>query len=79
MEVFAGFVEHADKQVGRLYDAIDSLGEKDNIVKYISTTYAMLFLISMLIFSIFFIVGGLIKKSLLWCYTLPSQFIIFII
>jgi len=35
-----------------------ALGEKDSIVKYISTTYAMLFLISFMIFSIFFIVGS---------------------
>lgn len=32
MEVFAGFVEHADVQVGRLYDAIDSMGQKDNTI-----------------------------------------------
>jgi arylsulfatase len=32
MEVFAGFVEHADAQVGRLYDAIDEMGEKDNTI-----------------------------------------------
>ncbi|MEJ1237926.1 arylsulfatase [Chryseolinea sp. T2] len=32
MEVFAGFVEHADAQVGRLYDAIDEIGEKDNTI-----------------------------------------------
>ncbi len=32
MEVFAGFVENADYEVGRLYDAIDALGEKDNTV-----------------------------------------------
>jgi arylsulfatase len=32
MEVYAGFVEHADAQVGRLYDAIDALGEKDNTI-----------------------------------------------
>lgn len=32
MEVFAGFVENADHEIGRLYDAIDSLGEKDNTV-----------------------------------------------
>jgi arylsulfatase A-like enzyme len=32
MEVFAGFVENADYEVGRLYDSIDSLGEKDNTI-----------------------------------------------
>ena len=32
MEVFAGFVEHADVEVGRVYDAIDDLGEKDNTI-----------------------------------------------
>ena len=32
MEVFAGFVEHADVEVGRVYDAIDHLGEKDNTI-----------------------------------------------
>jgi arylsulfatase A-like enzyme len=30
MEVFAGFLEHADDQLGRLLDAIDNLGELDN-------------------------------------------------
>lgn len=32
MEVFAGFVEHADVQVGRVYDAIEAMGEKDNTI-----------------------------------------------
>ncbi len=35
-----------------------ALGEKDNIVKYISTTYAFLFLIALAIFGIFFIGGS---------------------
>ncbi len=36
MEVFAGFVEHADAQVGRVIDYIDQSGQKDNtIVIYI--------------------------------------------
>ncbi len=36
MEVFAGFVEHADVQVGRVLDAVDAMGQKDNtIVIYI--------------------------------------------
>ncbi|TNF44598.1 MAG: arylsulfatase, partial [Cytophagales bacterium] len=30
MEVFAGFVEHADTQVGRVIDALEVLGEKEN-------------------------------------------------
>jgi arylsulfatase A-like enzyme len=30
MEVFAGFLEHADDQLGRLLDTIDKLGELDN-------------------------------------------------
>jgi arylsulfatase len=30
MEVFAAFAEHTDHEVGRLYDAIDRLGEADN-------------------------------------------------
>jgi arylsulfatase len=30
MEVFAAFAEHTDHEVGRLYDAIDQLGEADN-------------------------------------------------
>ena len=30
MEVFAGFVEHTDAQVGRLVDGIDQLGLRDN-------------------------------------------------
>ena len=32
MEVFAGFVEHADAQVGRLIDGIDELGLRDNTI-----------------------------------------------
>ena len=32
MEIFAGFVEHADAQVGRLYDAIDQMGQRDNTI-----------------------------------------------
>ncbi|HTI61591.1 oligosaccharide flippase family protein [Mucilaginibacter sp.] len=35
-----------------------ALGERDNIVKYISTTYAILFLISVTIFLAFFLVGS---------------------
>jgi len=36
MEVFAGFVEHADVQVGRVLDAVDAMGQRDNtIVIYI--------------------------------------------
>ena len=36
MEVFAGFVEHADAQAGRLVDCLDELGIRDNtIVIYI--------------------------------------------
>ncbi len=30
MEVFAGFVEHADTQVGRLVDGLDEMGLRDN-------------------------------------------------
>ncbi|MFA0724994.1 sulfatase-like hydrolase/transferase, partial [Vibrio sp. 10N.222.49.E5] len=30
MEVYAGFIEHTDAQVGRLVDEIDELGYKDN-------------------------------------------------
>ena len=32
MEVFAGFVEHTDAQVGRLVDGIDQLGLRDNTI-----------------------------------------------
>ena len=32
MEVFAGFVEHADAQVGRLVDGLDAMGLRDNTV-----------------------------------------------
>ncbi|MEZ9641611.1 sulfatase-like hydrolase/transferase [Vibrio cyclitrophicus] len=32
MEVYAGFIEHTDAQVGRLVDEIDELGYKDNTV-----------------------------------------------
>lgn len=36
MEVFAGFVEHTDTQVGRLVDGLDQLGVRDNtIILYI--------------------------------------------
>ena len=36
MEVFAGFVEHADVQVGRVLDAVEAMGQKENtIVIYI--------------------------------------------
>jgi arylsulfatase A-like enzyme len=34
MEVFAGFVEHADAQIGRVLDAIDSMGQKDNTIVF---------------------------------------------
>ena len=32
MEVFAGFLEHTDAQVGRVVDFIESLGELDNTI-----------------------------------------------
>ena len=32
MEVFAGFVEHADAQVGRLVDGLEQLGLRDNTI-----------------------------------------------
>ncbi len=36
MEIFAGFVEHTDAQVGKLIDGMDAMGYKDNtIVVYI--------------------------------------------
>lgn len=36
MEVFAGFTEHADAQVGRLIDEVENLGELDNtLILYI--------------------------------------------
>ncbi len=36
MEVFAGFVEHTDAQVGKLFDGLDQLGVRDNtIILYI--------------------------------------------
>ena len=35
-----------------------ALGEKDNIVKYTSTTYAMLFFIVLTVFSVFFLAGS---------------------
>ena len=34
MEVFAGFSENADWNVGRLLDAVDALGERDNTVVF---------------------------------------------
>jgi arylsulfatase len=30
MEVFAGFTEHVDMEVGRLIDALDELGVREN-------------------------------------------------
>ena len=37
MEVFAGFLENADWNVGRVLDAIEEMGELDNtLVIYIS-------------------------------------------
>ena len=36
MEVFAGFVEHADAQVGKLVDGLEQLGVRDNtLILYI--------------------------------------------
>lgn len=36
MEIFAGFVEHTDAQVGRLVDSLDTLGIRDNtLILYI--------------------------------------------
>jgi arylsulfatase A-like enzyme len=36
MEIFAGFTEHADYEIGRLLDAVEVMGEKDNtLVIYI--------------------------------------------
>ena len=32
MEVFAGFVEHSDAQIGKVLDAIDLIGQKDNTI-----------------------------------------------
>ncbi|MBR6228845.1 MAG: arylsulfatase [Eubacterium sp.] len=32
MEVFAGFLDHTDEQIGRVVDYIDSIGERDNTV-----------------------------------------------
>ena len=32
MEVFAGFVEHADYQIGRVIDEIEQMGQKENTV-----------------------------------------------
>ena len=34
MEVFAGFVEHADAQAGRLIDELDELGVRDNTIVF---------------------------------------------
>jgi arylsulfatase len=34
MEVFAGFVEHTDAQVGRLVDGIDQLGARENTIVF---------------------------------------------
>jgi arylsulfatase A-like enzyme len=42
MEVFAGFVEHTDVQVGKLIDGMDAMGYKDNtIVIYILAITAL--------------------------------------
>ena len=32
MEVFAGFVEHADHEIGRVLDEVDAMGQKDNTI-----------------------------------------------
>jgi arylsulfatase len=32
MEVYAGFIEHTDEQIGRVVDYIDSIGERDNTI-----------------------------------------------
>jgi arylsulfatase len=32
MEVYAGFLEHTDEQVGRVLDFVDGLGERDNTI-----------------------------------------------
>ena len=32
MEVFSGFVEHADYEVGRVLDAVEQMGQKDNTI-----------------------------------------------
>jgi len=34
MEVFAGFVEHVDAQVGRVIDGLDELGIRDNTIVF---------------------------------------------
>jgi len=34
MEVFAGYVEHADHEVGRMLEAVEALGEKDNTLVF---------------------------------------------
>jgi arylsulfatase A-like enzyme len=34
MEVFAGFTEHVDAQVGKLIDGLDELGVKDNTLVF---------------------------------------------
>ena len=34
MEVFAGFVEHVDAQVGKLIDELDRLGMRDNTIVF---------------------------------------------
>ena len=37
MEVYAGYSEHTDREIGRLIEAIEELGEKDNtMVIYIA-------------------------------------------
>ena len=32
MEIFAGFTEHVDTQVGRIVDELDRLGVRDNTI-----------------------------------------------
>ena len=32
MEVYAGFIDHTDEQIGRVVDYIDSIGERDNTI-----------------------------------------------
>jgi len=34
MEVFAGYAEHADHEIGRMLDAVEAMGEKDNTLVF---------------------------------------------
>ena len=41
MEVFAGFVEHTDAQVGRILDALEKSGKADNTYIFFTADHGL--------------------------------------